>query len=837
MAQFWALTSDPTERNQVQRIRVEVLIHYSDTNWNVYWGQADGLAAFLPLRGLSHALKFGDKILIDGWVLPVNQEFFWDRTSVTVLSESNRVEAVPAQGKLLNTDELTSRLVEIQALVDSSQAISPVLARLSLLADNVNVDAFVRLDKPEAVLPDLTGKIIRIRGVYSPTLDPFGKLANITLWTMGAENVEPLGSLAEDPRFSIPVVTAENFAAPSQTAIRVRGIVRSQQPGEAVTIWDATGQIRILTKQRQSAQFGDRIEAIGYPEFQGLDRILQSGLFRPVTGPDTNDFNASTNAIKLRLADQVRGLDQESIAQNPAVSLQGVVTCVSVRTNGIFIQDSSGGIRVMQTRLQNGRPLRPGMLVTVDGMAAVGGFAPVITNAIVRQTGTMTLPEAPLISLEQALTGTEDGHWIQMRGYVRRATSQPRSLELQLVAPGGEFTARMSRADTAQAPQGSMVLVRGVCVAVANSRRQLTGVEIWSTSDGSVQLEQLAPDDLFAQPRRSIASLRQFNLFNTSNKRVHTSGTVTLQVPGRYLYLQDGDASLFALSDQNDPLKPGDRVEVVGFPGNDGGKFLLRETVYRRVATGPEPAPMELATVQTVNEDLDGLLVRTEGRLLDVVQKPGESRLVIQVQDHLFEAKLDNATPLDQDNLTLGSMIAVSGVYRIQRDEYGKPAAFLLNLRNMSDVRVLSPPPWWTLRRLLFILFGGLPVFLLALFWTLQTRRRNRLLQRAQVELKTAHDKLEERVEERTHELNEEVEARKRALVRLSEAQQRLILASRHAGMAEVATGILHNVGNILNSVNVSTSVIGDTVQNMRIEQFSKAVKMLADHDADLTSF
>ena len=37
-----------------------------------------------------------------------------------------------------------------------------------------------------------------------------------------------------------------------------------------------------------------------------------------------------------------------------------------------------------------------------------------------------------------------------------------------------------------------------------------------------------------------------------------------------------------------------------------------------------------------------------------------------------------------------------------------------------------------------------------------------------------------------------------------SNLQSELVVTSRQAGMAEVATGVLHNVGNVLNSVNVS---------------------------------
>ena len=778
LAQFWSL---PQERkNQLHRVRMELLIYYCDTKWNVFWGGSDDLSAFLPFRGLPVPFEPGDKVFIDGLILPVNQEFFWDKTSIKILSKSNAIPFVAVQGNLQDFARLNKQFVEVQALVESQRlAVSNVL-RLELLAENFNLNAFVYLAHPDEARPDLTGKFVRIRGIYSETSDAFGKIANITLWTPGLNFVEPTGSLQSDSRFSIRVTSSENFAAAdSKALVRVKGVVHSQQPGEAVTIWDDAGQIRIFAKQRYRLQLGDRIEAIGHPAFQGIDRVLQEGLFRLVAKNTTNNYGVSSNQTKLRLADQIRGLDRDRIVQQPPVSIEGVVTWVDSRTNFIFVLDSSGGIRVMQSQLPSGRRIQTGMLVKVDGIAALGGFAPVITNAIVRQTGTMELPDAPLTSLEQTLTGTEDGRWIQVRGYVRKVIEAGRTLELQLVAPGGEFTAHVPRDDGLRALQGSVVLVRGVCVAAANSRRQLTGIEIWSTVVEDVQTEQSAPEDLFALPRRSVASLRQFNLFNTLNERVRTFGAVTLHVPGRYLYVQDGDSSILALSDQAEPLSPGDRVEVVGFPGNDNGNFLMREAVYRRISPGPEPVPVQLPVLQSVNENLDGLLVRAEGSLLDVVNKPGEARLIVQAKGLLFEAKLDKGADFAKGEPDLGSKLAITGVYRIQRDEYGKPRSFLLNLRHGNDVRVLEPPPWWTLPRLLLVLAGVLVVFLLALLWTLETRRKNNLLLHAQVELKAAHDKLEERVQERTRELRKQIEAREHAQKALGRSEERFAKAFR----------------------------------------------------------
>jgi signal transduction histidine kinase len=241
--------------------------------------------------------------------------------------------------------------------------------------------------------------------------------------------------------------------------------------------------------------------------------------------------------------------------------------------------------------------------------------------------------------------------------------------------------------------------------------------------------------------------------------------------------------------------------------------------------------------MQSVNEDLDGLLVRTEGTLLGLVQKSGETHLTIQARELLFEAKLDNTSAFAGKKLDLGSKLAITGVYRVQRDEHGNPRSFLLNLRDGSDVRVLAPPPWWTLHRLLLVLSGVVLVSLFAFLWALVIQRKNSLLLQAQTKLRTAHDQLEERVRERTRELREEVVAKERAHTKLSEAQQRLLFASRQAGMAEVATGILHNIGNVLNSVNVSASLIGDSLRHLRIEKFSKAAALLNEQGGNLPKF
>jgi hypothetical protein len=83
----------------------------------------------------------------------------------------------------------------------------------------------------------------------------------------------------------------------------------------------------------------------------------------------------------------------------------------------------------------------------------------------------------------------------------------------------------------------------------------------------------------------------------------------------------------------------------------------------------------------------------------------------------------------------------------------------------------------------------------------------------------------------------EDVTERKRAEQELKELNAQLVEASRHAGMAEVATGVLHNVGNVLNSVNISTTVIREKLQQSRLSHLGRAIGALQAQEASLAAF
>jgi len=83
----------------------------------------------------------------------------------------------------------------------------------------------------------------------------------------------------------------------------------------------------------------------------------------------------------------------------------------------------------------------------------------------------------------------------------------------------------------------------------------------------------------------------------------------------------------------------------------------------------------------------------------------------------------------------------------------------------------------------------------------------------------------------------EDITERLSADAKLAAAHKQLVDISRQAGMAEVATGVLHNVGNVLNSVNVAADVLGRYVQQSKSADLGRVTAVLREHADDLGSF
>lgn len=75
-----------------------------------------------------------------------------------------------------------------------------------------------------------------------------------------------------------------------------------------------------------------------------------------------------------------------------------------------------------------------------------------------------------------------------------------------------------------------------------------------------------------------------------------------------------------------------------------------------------------------------------------------------------------------------------------------------------------------------------------------------------------------------------DIDSRKKSEKKLQELQEKLLVTARQAGMSEIATSVLHNIGNILNSVNVSLSIMTETLDNINLNNFLNAIELLTEN-------
>ena len=120
-------------------------------------------------------------------------------------------------------------------------------------------------------------------------------------------------------------------------------------------------------------------------------------------------------------------------------------------------------------------------------------------------------------------------------------------------------------------------------------------------------------------------------------------------------------------------------------------------------------------------------------------------------------------------------------------------------------------------------------------------------LQTLAAELACANQSLEQHAEKLAHtnadlaesnlHLSTEIQTRIQAEAAQKELHHRLLDATRQAGMAEIATGVLHNVGNALNSVNVAATLSMDLALHSRVRDFPRAIQLMMENAGDLAGF
>ncbi len=577
--------------------------------------------------------------------------------------------------------------------------------------------------------------------------------------------------------------------------------------------------------------------------------------------PQSAVVGSGAAAPVLTSIEQIRRLSIEELARKPKVKVHGVVT----ELFGHFIQDGTAGVEVWYPDQAGptAPPFRSCVQIEGRGDWAIG-HGPIIRAESVVLLGQGKLPEPERSTWSQLASGRMVDQWVEIEGVVRSTDGS----HLLLNSEGGQLMATIRAAPAPAVRQlvDATVRIRGVCVAATDSRGRMQGVQLVVPSLESVEVTQV-PADPFSLPVRTIGSLLQVRGLGEFIHRVRVEGVLTFR-DGRTCFVQDATGAAMAVAQENVILtaaaggwnwmfrqgagtsptpreeelqwKPGDHLQVVGFPEMRGYSPVLTEVLVRKVSRTNAVAPVK-ATVEDIAEGgLDATLVSLEAVVLR--QQVLEQHFVLELQSgqRVFQAflPLRGSPALD---IGPGSRVRVTGVCQVEPSPYAelgrRVASFKLLVGSLRDVIVLQRPSWWTLKRALAVMGALLVALAIAGAWIgmlhRQVGKRTKQLRQEIAE----HEKTEARLAEETRRVQMEIQERTRMEAEVEKGHKQLRKASRLAGMAEVATSVLHNVGNVLNSANVLGSSIMEHVQRSKVPSVGRLAALLGEHRADLGRF
>src|SRR5215469_14606023 len=234
-----------------------------------------------------------------------------------------------------------------------------------------------------------------------------------------------------------------------------------------------------------------------------------------------------TNTILTRAAD-VLALSGDTAESGVPVSIQGVVTVAQTNWSGrFFVQDTSAGVFVEN---RTNQPM-VGDVVEIKGVTRAGGYAPCITKPIWKKIGTAPLPEARPVTIEELMSGVEDGQRIAISGVVRSAQLAGNFLEIELASGGYRFRAYMSAPGgiNVQSMVGAKALLKGTAATAYNAPahtalRHFVTVTLYVSQPGDFIIEEAASANPYDQPLAPLNAIAQYRRDRLANGEVHVKG-------------------------------------------------------------------------------------------------------------------------------------------------------------------------------------------------------------------------------------------------------------------------------------------------------------------------
>ena len=277
----------------------------------------------------------------------------------------------------------------------------------------------------------------------------------------------------------------------------------------------------------------------------------------------------------LSCARDIRLLAPDKAAMGLPVRLEAVITYIDVG-NTVFVQDATAGTHVHGPLLDPNR--RWGYRVLIEDKIMPGLYVPGIRAVRVEVLGPGEAPAPRRVTTDELASGVFHYQWVEVEGIGRSGTAKGENTSIMRVAVGSRILE--IRVEEVQPEDVDLVdarlRVQALAAGVINNRRQLVSPYLNVRSFREFAVLDPPPDPS-TLPVVPVDGLLRFTPEGASGRRVKVRGIVISAQPGEPIFLRDGERAIMVESKPTELLRPGGRVELLGFPQMGSYRAILAD--------------------------------------------------------------------------------------------------------------------------------------------------------------------------------------------------------------------------------------------------------------------
>jgi PAS domain S-box-containing protein len=375
-------------------VRLRGVLTYADADWRNAFVQDKGGAVYVDLN--QSDVHSGEYVELTGHTSSGGFAPEILGSSITVLGETNFPTPAKVDLEDLANGRLDAHWVEMEGVVRRADQQWGHLS-LSLMTPQGRFKVVIPNFDNTTVPTNLIDALVSVTGACASELNVRRQLSGITLHAPSLAQVKIIEPPSADP-FSITTTPIDAVATfdPDRLAgrrVKVRGVVTLQIPAQGFIVEDASGGIRVLTRQASGVQVGDIVDVLGFPVIGDFSPYLEEASFRKTgTGPLPAARKMSAEQILLQ------GTNDNLVVEIKARLLQSVPRSANPQ---LVLQDGPIIFTAhleTQNRKQDVPALPSGSLVRLTGVCSIQGgerHEPATFRLLLRQPADIELLETP----------------------------------------------------------------------------------------------------------------------------------------------------------------------------------------------------------------------------------------------------------------------------------------------------------------------------------------------------------------------------------------------------------------------------------------------------------